>query len=63
MTSECRPNCLSTESLAMLLTKAACQTISTSMLAADVKAGAPLNGDGTINLVHYAAWLAARSKD
>jgi hypothetical protein len=24
---------------------------------ADVDAGAPTNGDGTINLVHYAAWL------
>ena len=23
----------------------------------DVEAGAPVNPDGTINLVHYAAWL------
>jgi len=27
------------------------------MLEADVAAGAPTNADGTINLVHYAAWL------
>jgi hypothetical protein len=27
------------------------------MLKADVAAGAPLNADGTLNLVSYAAWL------
>jgi hypothetical protein len=24
----------------------------------DIEAGAPVNADGTVNLVHYAAWLA-----
>jgi hypothetical protein len=27
------------------------------ILEADIAAGAPTNADGTINLVHYAAWL------
>jgi hypothetical protein len=27
------------------------------MLEADRDAGAPVNGDGTLNLVHYCAWL------
>jgi hypothetical protein len=27
------------------------------MLRDDVAAGAPTNADGTINLVHFAAWL------
>ena len=27
------------------------------VLEADLAAGAPTNADGTINLVHYAAWL------
>jgi hypothetical protein len=27
------------------------------MIRADLAAGAPVNTDGTINLVHYAAWL------
>jgi hypothetical protein len=27
------------------------------VLEADIAAGAPVNADGTINLVHYAAWL------
>ncbi len=31
--------------------------ISADMLEADLAAGAPTNADGTINLVHYAAWL------
>jgi len=31
--------------------------VSEEMLRADIEAGAPTNADGTINLVHYAAWL------
>ena len=31
--------------------------ISEDMLRADIDADAPTNADGTINLVHYAAWL------
>jgi hypothetical protein len=27
------------------------------MIEADVDDGAPVNPDGTLNLVHYAAWL------
>jgi hypothetical protein len=30
---------------------------------ADVAAGAPTNADGTINLVHYAAWLNAEMRE
>ena len=63
MPAENRPDSLTIPQLAKLLTSAAGKTISASMLAADVKAGAPVKDDGTLNLVHYAAWLAARSKD
>jgi len=31
--------------------------IDAAALEADVAAGAPVNADGTLNLVHYAAWL------
>jgi len=31
--------------------------ISEDMVRADIGAGAPTNPDGTVNLVHYAAWL------
>ena len=27
----------------------------------DIETGAPVNADGTVNLVHYAAWLARGS--
>jgi hypothetical protein len=43
--------------LARLLSKSAGRTISPEALRRDVDAGAPVNPDGTINLVHYAAWL------
>ena len=31
--------------------------ISEDMLRADLAAGAPTNANGTVNLMHYAAWL------
>jgi hypothetical protein len=31
--------------------------VTVDMLKADLAAGAPANPDGTINLVHYGAWL------
>jgi hypothetical protein len=42
---------------ARLLAKVGGQPITEAMLGEDVLAGAPTNPDGTINLVHYAAWL------
>ena len=48
---------LSLEDTAKLLTKAFGQSVTVEMLEADRLAGAPANGDGTLNLVHYAAWL------
>ena len=42
---------------ARLLSKTGGQPISMDMLEADIADGAPTNPDGTINLVHYAAWL------
>lgn len=43
--------------LARLLSKSAGRTISPEMLRRDIEAGAPVNPDGTVNLVHFAAWL------
>lgn len=42
---------------ARLLAKVGGSSITEAMLRADVEAGAPTNPDGTMNLVHYAAWL------
>jgi hypothetical protein len=51
------PNALSLANAARMLTRAGGHPITVEMLEADVVAGAPTNPDGTINLVHYAAWL------
>jgi hypothetical protein len=51
------PNALALADAARLLAKAGGWPITVEMLRADVDAGAPVNADGTINLVHYAAWL------
>lgn len=42
---------------AALLTKVGGEQVTVEMLEADRAAGAPLNPDGSLNLVHYAAWL------
>jgi hypothetical protein len=42
---------------AKLLAKVGSYAITEAMLQADVVAGAPANSDGTLNLVHYTAWL------
>jgi hypothetical protein len=51
------PVSLTVADTAALLTRAAGQPITAGMLEADRAAGAPANLDGTLNLVHYAAWL------
>lgn len=51
------PTSLTVADAARLLTRAAGQPVTAVMLQADLEAGAPANADGTINLVHYAAWL------
>ena len=51
------PNALSVADAARLLAKAGGWPVTEEMIRADLGAGAPENPDGTINLVHYAAWL------
>jgi hypothetical protein len=43
---------------AKILAAAGNRRITEAMVRADIEAGAPTNADGTLNLVHYAAWLA-----
>jgi len=42
---------------AKVLSAAGGRRITEEMLRADIDAGAPVNADGTLNLVHYTAWL------
>jgi hypothetical protein len=41
-----------------ILHKAGSRRITAELLDEDIDGGAPVTTDGTINLIHYAAWLA-----
>lgn len=51
------PAALSPAEVAKLLALASRRDITEAMVREDLDAGAPVNPDGTVNLVHYAAWL------
>ncbi len=51
------PQALSLEDVARLLSASGPKAVTLAMLQADIDAGAPMNADGTMNLVHYVAWL------
>jgi len=51
------PSALTPADLARLLTSAGGVRIEAAQIKADIEAGAPANADGTLNLVHFAAWL------
>jgi hypothetical protein len=51
------PTALALADAARLLTSALGRPVTEAMLQQDVDDGAPTNPDGTLNLVHYAAWL------
>ena len=54
------PNRLTPEQAAKLLSAAAKLRVPVEQIAADLEAGAPQNPDGTMNLMHYAAWLVKK---
>jgi len=49
---------LTVAQMGKVLSAAGGRKITEEMLLADIDAGAPVNSDGTINLVHYTAWMA-----
>jgi len=51
------PAAMSPADAARVLTRVGGNLVTEDMLRADIDAGAPTNADGSINLVHYAAWL------
>jgi hypothetical protein len=52
-----RPAALPLADAARVLSRLSGTAVTEAMLRADLDAGAPTNADGTLNLVHYAAWL------
>jgi hypothetical protein len=55
------PTALTFVDAAKLLSAAGGQRITAEMIQADVDIGVPTNGDGTINLVNYTAWLVKQA--
>jgi hypothetical protein len=56
MTEKLQPTSLTVEHTARLLSAAGGRPVTEEMIRKDIEAGAPVNADGTINLIHYAAW-------
>jgi len=56
-TARLNPAALSIPDTARVLTRVGSSPVTEAMLRADLDAGAPANANGSINLVHYAAWL------
>ena len=56
-TPQMKPTALSLVDAARVLSKVGDEKVTAAMLHRDIEAGAPANADGTINLVHFAAWL------
>jgi hypothetical protein len=54
------PQSLRLEDVARILSALGPQPVTVKMLQADIDDGAPVNHDGTMNLLNFAAWLAAR---
>ena len=51
------PQALSLDQVARILTASGWKPVTVEMIRDDIDDGAPVNADGTINLVRYAAWL------
>ena len=51
------PTALSLADTARLLTRVGQHPVTEAMLQSDIADGAPTNPDGTLNLIHYTAWL------
>ncbi len=52
------PQALRLEDLARILTALGPTPVPIETIQSDIACGAPVNRDGTINLLHYASWLA-----
>lgn len=51
------PQALRLADMAHVLSASGSSPVTVEMLQVDIDNGAPRNPDGTMNLVHYAAWL------
>jgi hypothetical protein len=56
-TSQISVTSISIPDLAKLLRQAGSRYVSEDAIRTDIEKGAPVNSDGTVNLIHYASWL------
>ncbi len=56
--SPLNPTALAIADAARALSQVGSDPVTEVMLRTDIDSGAPANADGTLNLVHYGAWLA-----
>jgi len=54
---------MSVPDLAKLLKHAGSTHASEDAIRQDIEKGTPVNHDGTINIIHYAAWLIRKVED
>lgn len=45
------------DELVLALSRSGSRTVSAETLEADIAAGAPVNEDGTVDMIAYAAWI------
>lgn len=57
MGNQLKITALSPENTVRILSRAGCRIMTMEMLERDIDAGMPVNGDGTINLIEYMAWI------
>jgi hypothetical protein len=57
MNDQLKITALSVADLAKLLKKAGSRQASEEGIKEDIEKGAPTNPDGSVNLIHYTAWL------
>ena len=48
---------LSVPDLVTVLRKSGARRVTAQVIQKDIDAGAPVNADGTVNLIEYAAWI------
>ena len=54
---------LTKDELVLAMRRAGSRTISLERLEADIAAGAPVNADGTVNILKYIAWIVKETGD
>ena len=55
--AEHNPRALTKEEVVTVLRHSGSRTISMESLEADIESGAPVNEDGTVDIIAYAAWI------